>query len=85
MRGKDICIDHTVFSMSLRLFYLLNLPCDFKGQIQRAFGGFAADEGRVSFANALDEALQFEFERFVFRNRHGFADDAFAAEFADDG
>jgi hypothetical protein len=64
---------------------VLNLPRDFKRQIQRAFGGFAADDGRVFFADTIHKILQFQLERFVLRNRHRLAHDAFAAEFADAG
>jgi len=35
--------------------------------------------------DAFDEVLEFEFEGFFFFDGGGFADDAFAAEFADDG
>jgi hypothetical protein len=31
-----------VFSAPLRLFDLLNLPRDFKSEVQRVFGGFTA-------------------------------------------
>src|ERR1017187_3930248 len=78
------CAYSMQFSASLFLFYLLNLPCDFKGQVQRAFGGFAADDGRLFFADAVDEALQFQLERFVLRNRHRLAHDFFAGKLADD-
>src|SRR5271170_3629702 len=70
---------------ALWLFYLLNLPRDFKRQIQRAFGGFAADHRGLLRADAFDEMLQFELERFVLRDRHGFAHDFFSGKLADDG
>src|SRR5665213_627012 len=66
-------------------FYLLNLPRDFKRQIQRTFGGFAADHRGLLRADAFDEMLQFELERFVLRDRHGFAHDFFSGKLADDG
>src|ERR1017187_5172912 len=65
-------------------FYLLNLPRDFKGQVQRAFGGFAADHRGLLRADTFDEMLQFELERFFFRDRHGFAHDFFSGKLADD-
>src|SRR5262249_45715392 len=58
-------------------------PRDFESQIQRTFGRFAADHGRLFFAHAFDEMLQFEFERFVFRNGHGLAHNFFSGKFAD--
>src|SRR4051812_14080904 len=64
-----------LYLYSLRLcgsfyFALLNLPCNFKRQVERVFGGFAADFGRLLRLHAFDEMLQFEFQRFVFFNRH---------------
>jgi len=81
------------FPFSLRLFnrshnfsfYLLNLPRDLKRQVQRAFGGFAADHRGLLRADAFDEMLQFELERFVLRDRHRLAHDFFAGKLADDG
>ena len=64
-------------------FLALNLPGDFKSQVQRAFAGFAADDGRLLFADAVNKTLQFQLERFVLRNRHRLAHDSFAGKFAD--
>ena len=66
-------------------FLILNLPCDFKSQVQRAFAGFAADHRGLSFADAFDEVLQFEFERLFFRDGHRLAHDPPAGKLADDG
>jgi hypothetical protein len=73
-------------SASLRLsFLILNLSRDFKSQIQRAFGGFAADHRRLLRAYAFDKMLQFEFERFLLSDGHRLAHDFFSSELADDG
>lgn len=66
-------------------FLVLNLPCNFKSQIQSAFAGFAADHRRLLRADTFDEMLQFELERFVFVDGHGLAHDFASGKFADDG
>lgn len=38
-------------------FDLLNLPCDFKGQIQCELGGFTADHRGLLLVDAFDEML----------------------------
>ena len=66
-------------------FLALDLPRNFKGQVQCLFSRFAADHGRLLFADAFDEVLEFQLERFIFGNWHGLANDFLAAEFANDG
>jgi hypothetical protein len=63
----------------------LDLARDFDGEVEGAFGAFAADDGGGLFADAADEGLEFEFEGFVLFDGDGFAHDFFSAEFADDG
>src|SRR5437016_3850263 len=67
------------------LFYSLNLPGDFKRQVQRALGGFAADQRRLVRPHRFDEMLQLQFERLLFLQRHRFAHDSLAPELAHDG
>src|ERR1035437_8928347 len=66
-------------------YLILNVPRHFKRQVQRAFGGFAADDGRLFFADTVDKTLQFQLERFFLRDRHWLAHDLFAGKMADDG
>src|SRR5262245_43583299 len=47
----------------------LNLPRNFKRQVERLFGGLTADQGSLFFAHTLNEVLQFELERFFLRER----------------